>query len=68
MNISGYTQEELTNKKHDYELTPADETIVCLDYKMSGVGSNSCGPVLLEKYQLKEEKFSFTFGLTPACK
>lgn len=68
VNISNYTQEELTNKKHDYELTPADETIMCLDYKMSGVGSNSCGPVLLEKYQLKEEKFSFTFGLAPSRK
>ena len=41
---------------------------MCLDYKMSGVGSNSCGPVLLEKYQLKEEKFSFTFGLAPSRK
>lgn len=66
VNISNYTQEELTNKKHDYELTPADETVFCLDYKMSGVGSNSCGPVLLKKYQLNEEKFSFTFGLVPS--
>ena len=26
-----------------------------LDYGMSGVGSNSCGPALLEKYRLTEE-------------
>lgn len=65
VNISNYTQEELTNTKHDYELTPADETIVCLDYKMSGVGSNSCGPVLLPQYQLNEESFSFHFALSP---
>ena len=24
--------------------------MVCIDYKMSGVGSNSCGPALLEQY------------------
>ena len=68
VNVSGYTQEELTNKKHDYELTPAGETVVCLDYKMSGVGSNSCGPFLLKKYQLNEEKFSWSFALVPSCK
>lgn len=54
-----YTQEELTAKRHNYELEKADETILCLDYKMSGVGSNSCGPALSEKYQLREENISF---------
>jgi beta-galactosidase len=54
-----YTQEELAAKAHNYELETADSTILCLDYKMSGVGSNSCGPALAEKYQLKEENISF---------
>lgn len=39
----------------------------CLDYKMSGVGSNSCGPLLLEDYQLCEGEFSFKFALVPSC-
>lgn len=67
INVSRYTQEELAAKKHDYELTPAEETVFCLDYKMSGVGSNSCGPLLLDDYQLREEKFSFRFALLPSC-
>ena len=50
---------------HDYEIEPCGETVFCLDYKMSGVGSNSCGPMLLPEYQLNEEAFSFQFGLTP---
>ena len=54
-----YTQEELAEKAHNYELETADSTILCVDYKMSGVGSNSCGPALAEKYQLKEEEISF---------
>lgn len=58
-----YTQEELSNKAHNYELQKSDNTVLCLDYKMSGVGSNSCGPTLLEKYQLKEEDISFQLTL-----
>ncbi len=66
LNVSPYTQEELTKKMHDYEIEPCGETVLCLDYKMSGVGSNSCGPVLLEEYQLKEEAFAFRFTLSPS--
>ncbi|HEX3022127.1 MAG TPA: beta-galactosidase small subunit, partial [Lachnospiraceae bacterium] len=54
-----YTQEELSEKAHNYELQKADSTILCLDYKMSGVGSNACGPALAEKYQLCEEKIEY---------
>ncbi len=60
---SVYTQEELTEKLHNYELEESPYTILCLDYRQSGVGSNSCGPQLLEKYQLKEENFSFQMRL-----
>lgn len=58
-----YTQEELWSKKHNYELEAAKETIFCLDYKMSGVGSNSCGPALAEKYQLCEKEIEFEVRL-----
>ena len=60
---SNYTQEELTVKAHNYELEKVDETVLCLDYKMSGIGSNSCGPALSEKYQLNEEDISFMVTL-----
>ncbi len=68
MNLSPYTQEELAKKTHDHELEPCGETVFCLDYKMSGVGSGSCGPQLMKKYQMNDEKFSFHFRLTPSCK
>ena len=58
-----YTQEDLASKAHNYELEKADGTILCLDYKMSGTGSNSCGPALAEKYQLNEEDISFKVTL-----
>ncbi len=60
-NVSEYTQEELTKKAHNYELEKSPYTVVCVDYKQSGIGSNSCGPELLPQYRLEEEKFNFTF-------
>lgn len=58
-NVSFYTQEELTKKKHNFELVPDGSTVLCLDYAQNGIGSNSCGPVLQEKYKFNEEKFTF---------
>lgn len=64
MNVSLYTQEELTEKGHHYELYPCGSTVLCLDYQQAGIGSNSCGPELAEKYQLKEDRFRFCIELT----
>ncbi len=60
---SQYTQETLTNTKHNYELVPEKDTVLCIDYKMSGVGSNSCGPVLADKYRLMEEDINIAFTI-----
>lgn len=59
------TQEELTEKKHDFETEPCGCTVLCLDYKQSGIGSNSCGPMLREDLRLQEEEFTFSFLLDP---
>lgn len=67
-NASVYTEEELTVKKHNYELIPSGYTVLCLDYKQNGIGSNSCGPRLLEKYRFDEEAFSFDLKMIPFSK
>lgn len=67
-NASHYTPENLTKAKHPHELRKLPETIVHIDYKMSGVGSNSCGPKLLPKYQLNENKFNFKLRIKPVFK
>ena len=64
-NASVYTQEELTEKAHNYELVPSPYTVLCLDCRQNGIGSNSCGPRLLEKYRLDEEEFTFAVTLIP---
>ena len=53
---SRYSEKELDRKTHNFELVPSDGIYVALDYKQSGIGSNSCGPKLAEKYQLREEQ------------
>ncbi|MDD6440881.1 MAG: beta-galactosidase small subunit, partial [bacterium] len=67
-NASVYTQEELTEKKHNYELCPSGNTVLCLDYKQNGIGSNSCGPDLKEEYRFIEKEFRFEITLIPSGK
>lgn len=65
-NASVYTQEEMTGKKHNYELQEAEGVVLCLDYKMAGIGSNSCGPQLMEQYRFEETEFIFEMNLLPS--
>lgn len=64
-NVSKYSSEQLTKANHCHELEASDFTIVRIDYKVSGIGSNSCGPELIDKYRLKEKKFSYSFYINP---
>ena len=63
-NASPYTREVLESCKHNYEITESGFTVLTLDYAMSGVGSNSCGPELPERYRLSEKEFTLDFTLT----
>ncbi len=65
-NASIYTQEELEEKAHNYELKPCGSTVLCLDYAQNGIGSESCGPRLLERYRLDDASFHFHLKLIPA--
>ena len=65
---SEYTQEELTEKAHNYELIPSGYTEFCVDYKQNGIGSESCGPELRKEYMFVEEEFTFEFTLVPGIK
>ena len=62
-NASRYTQEELTKKAHNYELVPSGHTVLCIDYKQDGIGTNSCGPEPEKQYQFLENEFTFEFGI-----
>ncbi|MBQ9116912.1 MAG: hypothetical protein IJY04_07800, partial [Clostridia bacterium] len=56
-----YSVEQLAEAKHRHELKEFDGTYLLINYKVGGIGSNSCGPALPEKYQFKEAEFSYAF-------
>ena len=64
-NVSSYSTETLTQAQHINELVSDGKTHLRIDYKVSGVGSNSCGPVLEEQYRVDEKKINFNFTIKP---
>ncbi len=52
-----------TAAEHTDEIGEPDAVHVRIDYKVSGIGSASCGPALDEKYRLCEKKISFAFTM-----
>ncbi len=67
-NVSHFTPEDITEASHPYKLRKRNETIVNIDYMMSGTGSASCGPELLPRYQLLQQEISFKLRIKPIFK
>ncbi len=62
-NVSRYSAEALTSAPHNFELVPNEYTTVRIDYKVSGIGSNSCGPELMERYRVNDKNIKFDFSI-----
>lgn len=60
-NVSQYDAEALTKAMHTDELYKNGFTNIRIDYKVSGIGSGSCGPQLMPKYRINEKKINFEF-------
>ena len=60
-NVSSYTSDMLTKAMHTNELAKNGKTNVRVDYAVSGIGSASCGPELINKYRIDEKKIEFEF-------
>ena len=65
-NVSKYSMSALAKAEHTDELFTDGKTHLRIDYKVSGLGSNSCGPELEEVYRLKEKEIRFYFTIEPA--
>ena len=63
-NASEYTQEELAGKRHNFELEKCTDNVICIDHRMAGVGSNSCGPAIAEKYRIALPSIRADFRIT----
>ncbi len=63
--LHSYNPQALDAAKHMNELVHSPYTILHLDYAQNGLGTNSCGQDVLEKYKLKFEDFEFTYDIRP---
>ncbi|MCQ2289015.1 MAG: DUF4981 domain-containing protein [Muribaculaceae bacterium] len=54
-----------TRTGHQYQLVTTPSTVVSLDAEMRALGNNSCGPDVLEKYELRLKKTHFEFIIRP---
>jgi len=68
INVSNYSTAALYKAEHTDELVADGKIHLRIDYKVSGVGSNSCGPELEKEYRLSEKEVQFAFTIKPARK
>lgn len=55
-----YSVKQLTETTHNYLLPESKNVFVCIDGRMRGIGSESCGPRLSDEYRITENgSFSF---------
>jgi beta-galactosidase len=66
-NASVYTQEELAKQRHNFELTPCEYNVICVDFAMAGVGSAACGPRLADRYRIALPETEGKIRIEPAA-
>lgn len=62
---SRYTPQDIETARHPHELAKRDDVTLIVDHAHDGIGTNSCGPGVFEKHQLKPAEFRFTMRLRP---
>jgi len=63
-NVSNYSIEAIEKARHTDELIKDNNIHLRIDYKNSGLGSNSCGPQLQKQYRLDEKDIDFEFAIS----
>ncbi len=58
-----HTDEQMYPVEYKIDLPASTETVLCVSTKTLGVGSNSCGPKPLEKFQVFADNTSFTYTI-----
>ncbi|HKM34164.1 MAG TPA: glycoside hydrolase family 2 TIM barrel-domain containing protein [Lachnospiraceae bacterium] len=63
--VRPYSDDQLYEAKHSFELQEENKLYVNLDYKNSGLGSASCGPERLEQYMVYPLPFEYSIFFKP---
>ncbi|MBR6808036.1 MAG: hypothetical protein IKM46_06630 [Clostridia bacterium] len=64
ISVNPFTTAQLRDTNHAFDLAENNFVNVCIDLAMRGIGSNSCGPHLSEKYEIPakyKNVFEFNF-------
>jgi len=61
-----YSDQDLHNAAHLYQLKPRKETVLSLDYAQQGLGNASCGPDPLPVYKIPFKPASISFTIKAA--
>lgn len=62
--VSQYSIDQLLKANHTDEIGDSKATYLRVDYKSSGIGSASCGPMLDEKYCFTDKDIHLTFTIS----
>ena len=54
---------ELEKKTHRHELREEDSTVLLINYRVGGIGSNSCGPRPLERDWLDDATIDYGYTI-----
>ncbi len=65
VSASHYSAKALYTALHTCDLTPSEEVFFNLDLAQCGLGTNSCGPGVLDKYLLPPQLYHFSTLLRP---
>ncbi|WP_230399463.1 glycoside hydrolase family 2 TIM barrel-domain containing protein [Novisyntrophococcus fermenticellae] len=64
MSALHYTQEDLQQAAHPYQLKGTDNTVLTIDYAQMGLGTKSCGPATFSQYRLPAtQTYTYTYHL-----
>lgn len=66
--VSEYSTKALAVANHTDELVADGKVHLRVDYKVSGLGSNSCGPGLAEQYRVNDKEIDFVVFIRPVQK
>ena len=65
-NINRYTDKDIAEAMHDFELVERDKNIVRIDGFVRGVGSNSCGPDARAEFRhASGDDIQYSFRISP---
>ena len=62
---TGAAIDALFKAQHTDELVKDGKVHLRVDYKVSGIGSHSCGPALSNRHRLEEKEIDFAFTMKP---